>query len=100
MSINMIGSARRSRSYGFTHGSMLLQPDRAASAKTGSKTRNICRFLVLILQAYRGVSPPNVTSASEEDRDAQSPFKVMGGLLFAEEVDIKKVIAKIYMQRN
>ena len=92
-----MGSANRSRSYGLTHGSMLEQPDRAASAITGNNIRAIGRFFMLILQAYRGVSPSNVTSASEEDRDAQSPFKVMGGLLFAEEVDIKKVIAKIYM---
>jgi hypothetical protein len=37
----------------------------------------------------------NVTPASEEDRDAEMTFEIVGGLFLAQQIDVKQVVTKI-----
>ena len=79
---------------------MFEHPDSAASAIAGKRIRISCLVFMRILQAYPSDTRRNVNPASEEDRQAQRAFEVMGSLLLAEEVDIEQMVTEIDMHRD
>jgi len=94
----MMGSARRSRSYGLTHGSMPLQPDMPASKASIINALHIPCLLMFILQAYPGADTLTVKRCSEEHRQPDRALKIVRGFLFAEHIDVIKVITKVQME--
>lgn len=113
-----MGSASRSRSYGFTHGSTLPQAESPASivnaivnAGRTRKTRtkigvDMMSLLSGILRDFPGANrepclrKDRRNGLSEKNGQSEMALEVMHGLLLTQQVGVEQVIAEIEVQGN